>query len=314
MFPLISLMAALAIPAPTTNVILITLDGVRWQEIFNGTDPVLDDQHLSARELLPNFYDLFVDKGVVIGQKSRMIASGPNHISLPGYLEITRGHPSTDCQRNDCIPKIDQSVFFMFDRPAIFSSWEVIEKTVPPYYSVVVDTGRAHRSLAWERTGFPDFFGSPTPFTWLPDYRPDFFTDLVAEAYIEVMHPDFAWLAMGDCDEWGHANNYRRYRIALQEADDYVGRLIRTLDATDYGRNTVFIITADHGRAINFRDHGSDQASERVWMLIRGKGIPFKGSIKLPTTVRLSNILPTIEDIEGLPDKGSLLPMIRSAQ
>src|SRR5262245_36175754 len=57
-----------ATPAPTPrtdNVLLVTVDGVRWQEIFGGVDPVLAKQAhlpraalLSARKLLPNLYRL----------------------------------------------------------------------------------------------------------------------------------------------------------------------------------------------------------------------------------------------------------------
>lgn len=316
MLPLLTLMAGL-ISAPSSNIILITIDGVRWQEVFNGTDPVLDrTEHLIARELLPNLYDLFVDHGTALGQKSLVIASGPKHISLPGYLEITRGHPSKDCQSNACQPKIDQSIFYLFPYPppAVFASWETIDRTEPPYLNIVSNTGRTRRSQVWGDAQFPEYNNYPTPFTWLPDYRPDYYTAELATVYIEERHPDFAWLALGDTDEWGHANSYTRYLLALQAADIYIGTLVHELEATDYGQNTVFILTTDHGRAANFRDHGYDQASARVWMMFHGKGIPSKGSIRLPQIISLSNILPTIGSIENIPAKGNLLPMMEKAQ
>ena len=73
------------------NIILITLDGIRWQEIFNGTDYKLSSQNLFSQELIPNIYNHFFINGVVIGDQPEIFASGPLYISLPGYLEITNG-------------------------------------------------------------------------------------------------------------------------------------------------------------------------------------------------------------------------------
>src|SRR5271165_6735253 len=125
MFAYLILLVSLMLAQPSSpKVILITLDGVRWQEVFQGTDPQRDQgHHLTPQELLPNLYNCFVEQGVAVGQATPIIASGPNFVSLPGYMEITRGHPSTDCQTNSCKPVIDQSIISLFRHPAVFSSW-----------------------------------------------------------------------------------------------------------------------------------------------------------------------------------------------
>jgi len=298
-------------PAPNTNVVLITLDGVRWQEVFTGTDPVLSQHHMSARELLPNLYDLFVDHGIAIGQKSPIIASGPNHISLPGYLEITRGHPSTDCQRNDCYPIIDQSIFQLFDHPVLFSSWDVIARTAPSNIDVVINSGRDVRSESWKRlnlsdnTIFPHTIGAP-------DYRPDIYTEAPVIQYALKYQPDLLWIGLGDGDEYGHLNNYPEYLASMQQTDEFIGSLVRWTEQSDYGKNTVFLITADHGRNANFRDHGTSMVSARVFLLMHGKDIPAKGNIGITRQVSLSNIFPTIEDLAWeVKSSGSIMEYVQ---
>ena len=268
MFAYMFLLLAMLLAAPRQpHVILVTIDGTRWQEVFNGTDSWRQgNRKLTSRQLLPNLYTSFVDQGIAVGKETPIIASGPNHVSLPGYLEITRGHPSTDCQNNLCSPVIDQSVFWFFQNPAVISSWETIKKTVPHNSNTYVDTGTN-------------------------GYRLDNITELVAIAFLQSQTPDFLWVSLGDTDEFAHKNNYPRYIEALQLADNFIGYLVnRYHDAT-------IIVTADHGRNGDFKDHGQDKSSERVWLMMRGRNVPHKGFVSA-APLSLSNIFPTIMDVE----------------
>src|SRR6266404_2013472 len=94
----------------TRNVIIVTIDGVRWQEVFGGVDEQLAHsagmskcEVLAGRELTPNLHRHFVDRGVVVGAPGygQMEASGPNFMSLPGYEEIFTGRTSS-CTSNFC--------------------------------------------------------------------------------------------------------------------------------------------------------------------------------------------------------------------
>lgn len=274
------MMSMLVNPAP--HVVLITIDGTRYQEVFNGTDPHFKKgPAVSARDLVPNLYSYFVDQGIAVGKLSPMVASGPNFISLPGYLEITRGHPSTDCQTNDCMPSIDQSILQLYSNPAIFGSWNSIDRTVPTNYSGHVDVGQ-------------------------PWYRWDPQTEMAARNYLKDHHPDFLWVALGDTDELAHQNDYSGYLIALHEADAFIGELIKTSDP-----NTIFMVTVDHGRNANFRDHGRNIQGQRVWCMLYGKGIPSRGFVKT-SRISLSNIYPTIFSFQlGLQLSDSILAKIQ---
>jgi hypothetical protein len=57
-------------------VILVVLDGVRWQEMFGGVDPVLAATHragpvVDARTLLPSLYAALDSRGAAIGAPGR---------------------------------------------------------------------------------------------------------------------------------------------------------------------------------------------------------------------------------------------------
>ncbi len=99
----------------TRSGILVTMDGVRWQEIFTGADPGLADgaalpggEARTARGLTPNLHHLFFDGGVVLGDprlQRALPASGPNYVSLPAYVEMMTGAIS-GCADNGCEPRL----------------------------------------------------------------------------------------------------------------------------------------------------------------------------------------------------------------
>jgi Metalloenzyme superfamily len=282
MFRHITFALALMVATPQEpDVILVTIDGTRWQEVFNGTDHWRDHgHHLTSRQLLPNLYNYFVDDGIAVGKLTPIIASGPNHISLPGYLEITRGHSSTDCQSNYCQPVIDQSVFWFFQSPAVFSSWITIGRTVPAVSNTYRDNGT----------------------DW---YRLDNETELATITYLQDHTPDFLWVALGDTDEFAHQNDYNRYLDSLKTADSFIGYLVHRYP------NSTIIVTADHGRNADFKDHGTAKESERVWLMMRGQTVPHDGFVSA-APLSLSNILPTITDVEfGGHSPKSILSLIK---
>ncbi|HSN98204.1 MAG TPA: hypothetical protein VLS89_07895, partial [Candidatus Nanopelagicales bacterium] len=105
--------------ADDRSVVLITIDGVRWQEVFRGVDPGLarlsglpEGAVEDARELLPGIHRLFFEEGTALGDPRRrggISASGSPYISMPGYLELLTGATS-DCRRNDCTPSLTRTL------------------------------------------------------------------------------------------------------------------------------------------------------------------------------------------------------------
>jgi hypothetical protein len=288
-----------AVAAGVDNVILVTLDGVRWQEIFTGADPELADgaglpvgERRGARGLTPNLHRLFFDQGVVLGDPRAgepFVASGPNFVSLPGYVEIMTGAAS-GCAGNECEPHVSWAIAGEAagapgDGAAVFSSWERIARAVP------VDT-----SGLLLRAGREPGEQAP-PYPGNGEYRPDLRTAAMAVDHLVHRRPRFLWVALGDTDEWAHRHDYRGYLDALRFADDFVGELSAHLAAMgDYGARTAILVTTDHGRDADFADHGGP-ASAAVWLMAGGGPIARRGSTPLPRTRGLRDIAPTIAAI-----------------
>ncbi len=258
-----------ASPSEVNNIILITLDGVRWQDLFDGKSPA--GFNMDSRKLYPNIYRYFVDNGMAFGKDSEVRVANPAHVSMPGYLEIMRGYPSIDCFDNECQPNLTRTLVNEFPSAAVFSSWDLIDHIIDD--SPAVNTGRYHRNQNWINLGLPDDKGFPEAFG--ENYRPDEFTGKAASEYYNKFHPQFLWISFGDTDEYAHAGDYPGYVNALQRADVFIGRLMKSLP-----KNTTVIVSPDHGRGSDWRHHGWDSESGKAWLLMSGNKVPAIGFVK----------------------------------
>ena len=108
----------------TKNLILVTADGLRWQDLFTGIDPLLMNQkdagmtETGAPELrdllwkpdpgerrlalLPYFWGTLAPSGVVLGnvtKGSSVQVTNRYRVSYPGYSEILTGRVQDDAIR-----------------------------------------------------------------------------------------------------------------------------------------------------------------------------------------------------------------------
>src|SRR5262249_30870335 len=145
---------------------------------------------------------------------------------------------------------------------AAFSSWErLANATSATAGAFYVSCGR-------------DGDSNISPWPGVADYRPDHITANLALSYYEAEAPDVFFLGLGDPDEYAHRGDYARYLNAIREADNALGRLMAILDhSAERGKNTYVVVTADHGRARDFRNHGKMPEAARVWMVASGPRI-----------------------------------------
>ena len=214
------------------NVVLVTIDGVRWQEIFTGADPLLADAAALARDdrrlprgMTPNLHRLFFDEGTVLGDPrvgEPFNASGPTFVSLPGYVEIMTGAIS-GCPGNECDPHVSWATI-----PGS-ESIPARRRSRPPRSSPRGSASRAPcpTDAAAASSSTPDAaqvrakrLHTPAPGEYLPDRR-------AAAPWRSITSsgtaPRFLWVALqGDTDEWAHRGDYRGYVEALRFADDFV--------------------------------------------------------------------------------------------
>ena len=107
----------------TNNVILITLDGVRWEEVFSGADPnIINNKKLVSdiaktnetywdnnvdvrrKKLMPFVWSTIFKNGQIYGNKlkqSNMKLTNPYFFSYPGYNELLTGFNDDSVNSNN---------------------------------------------------------------------------------------------------------------------------------------------------------------------------------------------------------------------
>jgi len=276
------------------NVVLITLDGVRWQEVFNGadnslinnTDFVKKPEQLktqfwakTANErqqlLMPFLTQVVAKKGIIIGDRangSTMSVSNPWYFSYPGYNEILTGEVDENINSNNKLLNPNKTILERLDKlpefkgsTALFGSWDVF-----PY---IVNT---KRSNVYVNAGFMSieenlFTDAPLlnalqneiPSPWY-NVRLDSFTYRFAKAYMLAKKPKLLVISLGETDDFAHDGHYDQYLKSARQSDAFIKDLWATIQTTaGYKDNTTLIITTDHGRGNNANDwqhHSSKRA------------------------------------------------------
>lgn len=313
-----------ASPSGDLHVVLLALDGVRYREIFDGTDLVLvraqrlpAEQHQSARELMPNLHALIDGQGAALGSASRLSASGPNFVSLPGYTEMLTGRRVTACRDNYCTrggaPTVLDGCASLSDVAvedcAAVTSWPNIGRIVAERPDrAAISTGR-HGGVTRSLVGAASHGAllaaeKSSSFPGHGDFRPDAHTARIALSYFDQHQPRVMFIGLGEPDEFAHRNDYANYLGALRAADRLIGELSTRLDQlAARGERTALFVTTDHGRADGFVSHGAAFAeSARIWLVAAGTEIRGRGQLSAASPRFLADIAPTIRKLTEMPE------------
>jgi hypothetical protein len=314
---------AAARPKPTRDgrVILITIDGVRAEDVFDGADPALRPGapvgHLTRPEaVMPRTFRLAARRGVALGADRPgcgvvRTASGAN-VSLPGYLEIFTGR-KTRCRDNKCAPTDRATLFDEAAQAGLWpvasiGSWEILDHAVSDGSANVLVAEGTQRwpgprpvmgghmeelVSAGERSESYPGYGK---------YRPDVHTAAIALEYLRTAVPTVLHVGLGDADEWGHRDDYSAYLQAIGKTDTFIGQVADTLDSMgELGQRTTVLITTDHGRNQDFRHHAAySPTAARTFVIAFGARVPARGVVCSSRDVTLADIAPTIREILGL--------------
>lgn len=275
---LLGSMTASSATVAEPKVILVSIDGLRWQEVFYGADQqiatdsrfVKDRKKLQpllqgarARQLMPFFHQTIAKQGLLVGDRhrgSQMNVSNPWHISYPGYNEMLSGRADPKLHSNAKIANPNVTVLewlhqqpAMRDQVAAFGSWEVL-----PYILNVARSGLPVNAGFAEATGqlspklqLLNQLQRQTPSPW-PAVRHDVFTQQFALDYLATKKPKLLYIAFGETDDFAHDQRYDQYLAAAQRSDSFIAELWQQLQADPFYRDqTTLLITTDHGRGDN---------------------------------------------------------------
>lgn len=323
-------------PVNEPKVILITLDGFRWQELFNGADPNIirnveyvsdtaalindfwrDDKILRRKALLPFFWDVMAREGQLYGnrdQDNKVNLTNQMWFSYPGYSEILCGFADdVHIRSNDKTNNPNETVLeYINNKPgfngntAAFTSWDVF-----PY---IINQERSHIPVNAGYTPVEKPFSAEdrlinqlqkqTPVLW-NSVRLDAFTFHLALSYIKNAKPKLLYISFGETDDFAHEGDYDQYLYSANRTDAFIREIWNTIQADPFYKNqTTMILTTDHGRGIDpegWKHHGKSSVanSDEVWMAFLGVGVAPKGEIKKRMQIHSNQIAATIAALLG---------------
>ena len=289
------------------NLIVITTDGLRWQEVFNGMDFALannrkfnhgDSAYLFNKygsisvterqaKLLPFITQTMGTKGLLFGNRfkeNKVDVANPHWFSYPGYNEIFTGYPDSAINSNNYPPNPHENILAFLQKQKAYQNKVIAFGAWDAY----------NRILNEAASGFPVINGFESLSSILPDsqtkmlaqmlkdsYKPfkeaeclDIFTHQQAKYYLETKRPKAMYISYGETDEWAHEGNYSAYLDAAHQVDAWVAELWQWVQSTPgYKDNTYLLITTDHGRGFGegWTDHGADvKGASSIWFGLMG--------------------------------------------
>lgn len=294
-------------PAKVSRVIYVTLDGVRWQDVF------------SEQTYFPKLWkNAGKFNGIFYGMPNTNIkmetASIP--VSLPSYQSQMAGVVQP-CDGNECgrikvetvIENIKRSLNLAKKNVATFSSWpEINDAAESVFGATYANTGNF--PVGDPDTHLPDAVMVNLNIKQMVDHpsgfdRYDKYTFAQAMHYLEKYQPRFLWISLDDADEAAHEGDLQRYHQALSFYDDALDQLLNFLVAVHLDQETLVIITTDHGRGDgdNWKHHGTQYPeSKQTWAWVMNSELMPDNDPDGTGTLHYStlSVRPTMEKALGL--------------
>lgn len=323
-------------PLITRNVILITLDGVRIQDIFGGLDDVIalhDEQDVysetpqarvryagsstrqRAMALMPFFWGTLAPQGIVLGS-----TLDGNHVkvqnqvlwSSPGYAELLTGQPQPEVVNNSSVRHGNRTALEIAKEQLNLGYGQVVEFGSWGGFKLAAASQDDAFLMVGPYDGVPEALSTPE-IDYLAGLRKqvmglweegsnDVLTFRMAQAYLKAQQPRVMWLALVNSDDWAHADRYDRYLAYLHLVDSLLGELWATLQSIDqYRDKTTLIITTDHGRGRQGSDWAEHEinipGSDDIWIAVIGPDTPDIGVVSAAYTVYQGQVAATLLEL-----------------
>ena len=296
------------------NIVVVTLDGLRWQELFAGADEALLDAKMGGvrdlpdlkrrywrdsptarREaLMPFLWGTIAKQGQIFGnpaRKARVRSTNGLKFSYPGYSEMFCGFGDPRIDSNDKRDNPNLSVLeYLNGRPGFRGqveaacTWDVfpfIFRARKSGLPIHAGWEPLKGAALTERERHLNEFMAMVPRYW-PDNAFDVFTMEAARSALERRQPRVLYIGLGETDEWGHGRRYDLYLDSAHKADQFLAETWQRLQKSPrYRGKTALLVTTDHGRGAtraDWTDHGKNvPGAEFVWIAVLGPDTPALG-------------------------------------
>ncbi len=318
----------------TENVILVTLDGLRWQEVFNGADASLlnneeftesiertsnkfwDESAAERRQLLmPFLWSTVKENGVILGNRalgSKVDIKNKYGFSYPGYNEILTGYPDDKVDSND--KKYNENVTvleYLNNQPklkgkvAAFSTWDVFPYIINDKRSgiYVNSAGKEYEETNSPNSALLNEIQEKIPS--LASGRFDYLTYFMARDYLQEKNPNVLYIAFDETDEFAHEGKYRDYLYAANTIDGFLEDLWNYCQSTEqYKDKTTIIVATDHGRGDKVKEqwqsHGQKvEDCQSIWIAAIGPDIKNLGEVSTAHQSHQNQIAATVAKLLG---------------
>jgi hypothetical protein len=326
-------LTVLAQEPKTKNIIVITLDGYRWQELFGGSDPRIlynskyvkdttvwerfrdPSEKVSRAKLMPFFWNVISVEGQLYGNrtlKNKVNCANKHLVSYPGYSEMLVGFNDRSVSSNDKKENPNYNVLEFIhrhpdfkDQVAAFSTWDAFpyilrEKKSGIYINAGTDT------VADAISNMEKWLNENQEVVKNPHGpRYDAFTFRYAMEYLKRERPRVMFLGLEETDQHAHGGRYDEYLKSVHQADQMIAELWEWIQSqSDYKDKTTLLITTDHGRGQgkhSWKNHRLlAPGSAHIWFAALGPDTPAFGEMKTPVKHYQKQVAKTIAAFLGL--------------
>ncbi len=316
----------------TENIVIVTLDGMRWQEVFQGADRVLllnkkythdsstnenfwrNDTISRRKSLFPFLWSVVANQGQIYGNRwyaNKVDNANPYKFSYPGYNEIFTGYPDVRVNSNEKVLNPNTNVLEFLNKQsgyhgkvAAFTTWDVFPYILNKWRSGIYINSDMD-SLNFRSAGSSLLNDMQTLSSQPINVRPDVITYLAAREYMKTYKPKVLFIGFDETDDFAHGGEYDQYLKSARAEDGMIRDLWNYIQSDEQYRNkTTLIITCDHGRGDavkdNWRDHG-DEISDagQIWIAAIGPDTKALGEVKTAGILYQEQLAATFSHLLG---------------
>lgn len=317
----------------TENLVMIALDGMRWQEIFGGVDSTLmnssvytknskrmnkefwDADKLERRKkLMPFLWSTVFAQGQIYGNRNLqnyVDVANPYKFTYPGFSETLTGFPDPKINSNSLKKNENSNVFEFINEQKEFKG-KLAAFTTSDLFPFLLNKWRNGLIVNSDSDSLP--YNTPQ-MQLLNDMqklaakptteRPDLLTYFAAREYLKTYSPKVLYIAMGETDAFAHDGLYDQYLGAAHAEDGMIADLWNILQSLpQYKNKTTLIITCDHGRGDKIKDQWTDHGvtiedSGSIWFAVMGPDSTPLGEVQQPMQLYQGQLAATMAELLG---------------